>query len=78
MDHAARRVRIRALVADGHLPRQGELIPQHCVTPPLPDAVCLVCGEAAPQVTYVSAGGGRMHLHAACDALRLTIGGSPP
>jgi hypothetical protein len=77
MDHPALLAHIRALVAAGHLPRQGELIPQHRVTPPLPDAVCLVCGEAAPQATYMRAGGRRMHLHAACDALRLTMPDSP-
>ena len=77
MDHAALLSRIRELVAAGHLPGPAEPIRRVRVAT-LPEAVCAICEGSAPQVAYERADGQTEYLHAACDALRLTIAWIPP
>jgi hypothetical protein len=79
MDHRELRTRIRLLMASGELPPGGSLadkiLPAQAVR--VTRVVigqstwgpCLICGDAAPTVSYTYADRKVVRLHAACDAL---------
>ena len=72
MTDAQLRTRVRELMALGKLPDERPQLHQAGTGPSRLAAqsdVCLICGEPAPNVTYVWSGDRAANLHAACDAL---------
>jgi len=66
------RAKIRDLMTLGDLPNERPRVRQVGYVPPAiapRSAVCLICGEPGPIVTYVWSGGRAANLHAACDAI---------
>ena len=79
MSEAARRARIRELMASGALPPQppqaekvirgqGLRLTRTIVGRPTREP-CLICGEPDPMLAYTFSDGRVVHLHGACDKL---------